>query len=44
MCGISKNGTDELICKAETDVENKCMNAKGKVGMNWEIGIDIHAQ
>ena len=30
--GIQKNGTNEPICKAErdTDVENKCMDTKGK--------------
>ena len=46
MCGIQKNGTDELICKAETDtdVENKLVDTKGGSvgGMNWEIGIDIY--
>ena len=34
----------------DTDVENKCMNTKGRKqvgdgsggGMNWEIGIDIY--
>ena len=29
----------------DTDVENKCMDTKGKKvggGMNWEIGIDIY--
>ena len=45
--GIQKNGTDELICKAEirvTDVENKLMVTKrGKGdGKNWEVEIDIH--
>ena len=37
--GIQKNGID-LICKAETDIKNKCMDAKGR--MNWETGIDIY--
>ena len=29
----------------DTDVENKCMDAKVKGGVwrNWEIGIDIYA-
>ena len=28
----------------DIEVENKCMDTKGErgVGMNWEIGIDIH--
>ena len=46
MCGIQKNGTDELSCKTKryTDIENKCMNIKqGRRGrMNWEIGTDIN--
>ena len=51
ICGIQKNGTDELVCKAEmeTRVENKLMDTKGESGgggrgggMNWEIGIDIY--
>ena len=31
ICGIQKNGIDDLTCKAEidTDVENKCMDTKG---------------
>ena len=38
ICGIYKNGLDDLICKAEieTDIENKCMDTilreKRKVG------------
>ena len=38
ICGIYKNGLDNLICKAEieTDIENKCMatilREKRKVG------------
>ena len=43
ICGIQKNGNDELIFKAETDtdVENKDMDIEGRRGggMNWEIGI-----
>ena len=46
ICGIKKNGTDELICKAETetDVENRRMDTKGgrSGGMDWEIGIDVY--
>ena len=36
ICGIYKNGLDDLICKAEIDIENKCMDTilreKRKVG------------
>ena len=34
ICGIQKNGIDDLICKAEveTDVENKYMDTKGTWG------------
>ena len=30
ICGIQKNGTDDFICKAETDtdIENKCVATK----------------
>ena len=38
ICGIQKNGTDEPVCKAETDtdVENKHMDTKGgKRGGGW---------
>ena len=37
ICGIQKNGIDDLICKAEidTDVENKCMDTKGGSG-EWD--------
>ena len=43
-----KIGIDDLIYKAErdTDVQNKHMDTKGevggRVGMNWEIGINIY--
>ena len=35
ICGLQKNGTDELICKAEivTHVENKLMVTRGGRGM-----------
>ena len=46
ICGIWKNGTDELNCKAETksQIESNLMVTKGGRGdeMNWEIGIDIY--
>ena len=41
ICGIQKNGTDELVCNAEieTDVENKCMDTKGgKFGGGVVVG------
>ena len=35
ICGILKNGIDDLICKAEieTDIESKCMDTKGAGGV-----------
>ena len=38
ICGIYKNGTDELIYKAEidTDIKNKCMDTKEGRGMGWD--------
>ena len=48
ICGIQKNGIDDLICKTEieTHVENKHMDTKwgsgGWCGMNWEIWMDIY--
>ena len=38
ICGTQKNGTDELVCRAEidTDVENKRMDTKG--GKWWGRG------
>ena len=41
ICGIQKNGNDDLICKAKA-VENKCMGAKeerGVVGGNGRLGL-----
>ena len=42
ICGIQKNSTDELICKAEieTHVGNKRTDTKDGSGggMNWELG------
>lgn len=39
-----KNGTDDPICKTDTDTEDKCMDAKEGRGskMNGETGIDIY--
>ena len=47
ICGIYKNGRDELICKAETETWAKRTNVwppRGKKvgGMNWEIEIDVY--
>ena len=52
MCGIQKNGTDELVCKAEIETQMQRTNvwiprgesrgAGGGGGMNCEIGIDIY--
>ena len=47
ICGIQKNGTDDLICKAENrdrGVENKCMDTKRREGggMSWKIGTDTY--
>ena len=37
ICGMQKNGTGELICKAdiETAVENKHMDTKGGKWQGW---------
>ena len=37
ICGIQKNGRDDLICKAETDtdVENKYTDTKG-IKEGWD--------
>ena len=49
ICGIQKNGTDELVCKAEIETQMQRTNVwtprregGGGDGMNWEIGIDIY--
>ena len=47
ICGIQKNGTDELICKAETETQMQRTNVwvlrgEGENGKNWEIGINIY--
>ena len=40
VCGIQKNGIDDLICKAEieTHIENTCMDTKGEGGVWEELG------
>ena len=45
--GISKNGTDESMCKAETEAQTQktdvwTTKGGGGHGMYWEIGIDIY--
>ena len=52
ICGTQKNGTDELVCRAEIETQMQRTNVwtprgesgseGGGGGMNWEIGIDIH--
>ena len=42
ICGIQKNSIDNLICKTETEAENKGMDTKEECRMNWEFGIDIY--
>ena len=51
ICRIQKNGTDELVSKAEIETQMQRTNvwtARGERGcgdggvMNWEIGIDIY--
>ena len=44
---IKKNGTNELICKSETDSQMqktsfRLPKGKGTGGMNWEFGPDIY--
>ena len=53
ICGLQKNGTEELVCKAE--IETQIQRTKvwtqtgesgggggGGGGMKWEIGIDVY--
>ena len=42
ICGIQKNGTDDLICKAETDTdgESKHMDTSGEGGGEM-VGTDM---
>ena len=50
MCGIQKNGIDELTGKAEMKIQRQRTNLwipgreqkEQKDGMNWEIGINIY--
>ena len=47
LCGIQKNGTDELTGKAEIEAQMQRINlqlprGEGEGGTNWEIGIDIY--
>ena len=51
ICGTQKNGTDELVCRAEIQTQMQRTNVgtpsrgSGGVGggvMNWEIGIDMY--
>ena len=46
ICGIQKNDTDELICKAEIDTQMQGTNVwiprRGEGRMNWEIEIDVY--
>ena len=42
ICGIQKNSTDDLICKAEIEVQKQRTKEEKGGGMNWEIGIDIY--
>ena len=46
ICGIQKNSTDELICKAEIETQMWRTNMDTKDGsgggMNWEAGINIY--
>ena len=45
ICGIYKNGTNELVCKAEIETQlqtTKVWTPRGESGggMNWESGVD----
>ena len=47
ICGIQKNGTNELICKAEIETKTQRTNLRTprgerRNGMDWEIGTDIY--
>ena len=53
ICGIQKNGTDELVCKAKIETQMQrtyIWIPRGQTGrdggdaggMNWEIGIEIY--
>ena len=46
ICGIYKNGTDELICKTEIETQMQRTNYEYQRrkwgGMNWETGTDMY--
>ena len=51
ICGTQKNGTDEMVCRAEIETQmqrTKVWTPRGESGgggggvMNWEFGIDIY--
>ena len=52
ICGTQKNGTDELVCRAEIEAQMQRTNVwtprgesgggSGGGGMNWEIEIDMY--
>ena len=51
ICGTQKNGTDELVRRAEIETQMQRTNVwtprvevagGGGGGMNWEIGIDMY--
>ena len=43
MCGIQKNGSDDLICRVRIETHMQIMRKSTWVGggINWEIGIGI---
>ena len=48
ICGIQENGTDDLICKVETETQMQRTNVwvlrmKEGGGRNWETGIETYA-
>ena len=51
ICGMQKNGTDEMVSKAEIETQMQRTNlwtpreesgGWGGGGMNWEVGVDIY--
>ena len=47
LCGIQENGTDDLICKVETETQTQRTNVwvprmKEAGGRNWETGIETY--
>ena len=48
ICGIQKNGIDDLICKAEIETQKYRSNiwipkGEGAGEMNWQIGTDKYS-